>query len=258
MLSAARLLFSRRPTWRAGGIIVLWIVSSLIVAAKPLRGAEAMPAKSEALGRVSGRVLVAGQPPRTRPLPVFKNRDFCGATVANETLLVARDGGLRNAVVVLAPWGAYPVAEARTVVLDNKNCAFVPHVQVAAVGSDVILKNSDPILHTIHARLGQETLFNVGLPHWRQVTKALTRAGVVRVDCDVLHTWMSAAIVVTSSPYYAITDEKGEFVIDKLPPGGYEMEVWHERLGTRGQGVSLKANGHRYFDVVYAPARGNP
>jgi plastocyanin len=87
-------------------------------------------------------------------------------------------------------------------VLDNQRCAFAPHVQVVTVGSEVLLKNSDPILHTVHARLGGETLFNVGLPKWRQVTKRLDRAGVVRIDCDVLHTWMSAAIVVSDSPYF--------------------------------------------------------
>ena len=71
-------------------------------------------------------------------------------------------------------------------VLDNKQCAFAPHVQVATLGSDLLLKNSDPILHTVHARLGKETLFNVGLPTWRQVTKRLDREGLIKIDCDVL------------------------------------------------------------------------
>ena len=103
-----------------------------------------------------------------------------------------------------------------SIVLDNRKCAFSPHVQVAPVDSELRLKNSDPILHTVHARLGQETLFNVGLPRWRQVTKSLTRSGIIRIDCDVLHTWMSAAIVVTVSPFYAVTDQHGRFAIDQL------------------------------------------
>ena len=51
----------------------------------------------------------------------------------------------------------------------------------------------------------------------------------MRIDCDVLHTWMSAAIVVSDSPHFAVTDENGGFNIDGLPPGEYELEVWHER-----------------------------
>ena len=89
----------------------------------------------------------------------------------------------------------------------------------------------------------RETLFNVGLPNWRQVTKRLDRPGVVRIDCDVLHTWMSAAIVVSDSPYFAVTDENGGFNFDGLPPGEYELEVWHERLGPRRQRVRVAASG---------------
>jgi hypothetical protein len=128
----------------------------------------------------------------------------------------------------------------------------VPHVQVAVVGSELLLKNSDPILHTVHARLGQETLFNVGLPTWRQVTKRLDRPGVVKIDCDVLHTWMSAAIVLTDTPYFAVTDVNGNFLVERLAPGRYRAEIWHERLGTKTMAVALDANKEISLDVVYA------
>jgi hypothetical protein len=137
-------------------------------------------------------------------------------------------------------------------ILDNQRCAFAPHVQVAPLGSELLLKNSDPILHTVHARLGRETLFNVGLPKWRAVTKRLDRAGVVKIDCDVLHTWMSAAIVVTDSPYFAVTDQHGAFNIDGLPPGDYEMEVWHERLGAKTRRLSVSGVSVVSLVVVYA------
>ena len=137
-------------------------------------------------------------------------------------------------------------------ILDNQRCAFTPHVQVAPLGSELSLKNSDPILHTVHARLGRETLFNVGLPKWRKVTKRLDRAGVVKIDCDVLHTWMSAAIVVTDSPYFAVSDERGLFFIEGLPVGLYDMEVWHERLGSRKQGLRLNDTAALTVEVVFS------
>ena len=137
-------------------------------------------------------------------------------------------------------------------VLDNQRCAFAPHVQVVPVGSEVLLKNSDPILHTVHARLAGETLFNVGLPKWRQVTKRLDRAGVVRIDCDVLHTWMSAAIVVSDSPYFAVTDMHGVFNIGGLPQGEYELEVWHERLGVRMQHMRVAESGAMSVEIIYS------
>jgi plastocyanin len=204
---------------------------------------------------VVGRVVIAGAVVAAKPLPVFKNRNFCGRQVANQTLIVGRDGGVKNAVVILRAIERKERTQSAIAVqatLDNQHCAFTPHVQVVPVGSDVVLKNSDPILHTVHARLGGETLFNVGLPKWRQVTKRLDRAGVVRIDCDVLHTWMSAAIVVSDSPYSTVTDENGAFNVDGLPPGEYDLEVWHERLGARRQRVRVAASGVMTVDVIYS------
>ena len=201
---------------------------------------------------VSGVVNVAGAYRTPKRLPVFKSRAFCGATVANETFLIDAQGGLRNAAVLLRPRDRKVTALPGRAELDNKNCAFAPHVQVVTAGSELLLKNSDPILHTVHARLGKETLFNVGLPRWRQITKSLDRPGVVRIDCDVLHTWMSAAIVVSDTPYFALTDQAGRFRIEGLPPGLYEMEVWHERLGSQLRPLALGDGIPRFIEVVYA------
>jgi hypothetical protein len=209
-------------------------------------------ADTAASGKVDGVVSVAGVAGRPKPLPVFKSRSFCGATVVNETLLIGADGRLRNAAVILRPLSGGMVAQPKKLVLDNQRCAFAPHVQVAPLGSELLLKNSDPILHTVHARLGRETLFNVGLPKWRVVTKRLDRAGVIRIDCDVLHTWMSAAIIVTDSPYFAVTDETGGFSFDAVPAGNYDIEIWHERLGVKTRRLSVTSNGAVSLDVVYA------
>ena len=202
--------------------------------------------------RIVGRVLVDGHFEKPGPLKVFKNRDFCGLQVPNESLLVGPRGGLQNVVVTIPrARGEKMASPAKSLVLDNRNCAFVPHVQVAPIGSEILLLNSDPILHDVHARLGSETLFNVGLPTWRQVRKQLARSGVVRIECEVLHTWMSAYIVVTSSPYFAVTDEKGEFVIDGVPAGKYELEVWHEKLGRQSRELNLVAGDILRTDFVY-------
>ncbi len=111
--------------------------------------------------------------------------------------------------------------------------------------------NSDPILHAVHARLGRETLFNVGLPTWRQVTKVFKNAGIVMIDCDVLHTWMRAFVLVTSSPYYAVTDDRGYFQIDHVPPGMYDMVVWHERLGRKTMRIPVSLARNPALDVAY-------
>lgn len=229
-------------------LATLLFASSLCRSAQSIAGAE--PVSRTAA--VRGRIILAGAVPKPKPLPVFKSRSFCGAEVKNETLLISRDGGVTNGVVILRPVHPASTATPEQLVLDNKRCAFTPHVQVAFVGSELLLKNSDPILHTVHARLGTETLFNVGLPKWRQVIKRLDRIGLIRINCDVLHTWMSAVIVVTDSPFVAISDAKGEFSVNGLSAGDYQMEVWHERLGVQRQKVSLAQNGVAAIEIVYS------
>jgi hypothetical protein len=234
----------------------------LLTLCAPLSGASAeaaseRPSRSRPAEQggftLAGNVWLAGpEPAPARRLAVYKNRTVCGSSVPNETLLTGKTGGVRNAVVLLHSLDRFPGVAARRIVLDNVKCAFAPHVQVAPVGSELLLKNSDGILHTVHARMDNNTLFNVGLPKWRQVTKVLDKPGVIRIDCDVLHTWMSAAIVVASTPYFAVSDERGYFSVDNLPPGSYRMEVWHERLGSRMTTVSSAGDGPVSADVVFA------
>jgi len=231
-------------------VLVSWQQGYAQLGARGQERKEALP--PTITGRLIGKVAAVGDYKAPKPLPVFKNRSFCGPSVLNESLLIGKDGALRNAVITLRSMEHAVAAESGRLILDNKHCAFAPHVQVATTGSELLLKNSDSILHTVHARMGGETLFNVGLPHWRQVTKRLDRVGVMRINCDVLHTWMSAAIVVTDTPYFAVTDPSGHFEIDGLEAGEYEMDVWHERLGSQSMRIGVGAGASRFIEVVYS------
>jgi hypothetical protein len=231
-------------------LILAWVICPIAGMAAAQYRPDSSTAQST--GSVVGAVWLMGAYVKPAPLKVFKNRDFCGRTVANESLIVNRDGGVQNTVIILRSMNHEIMAQPASIVLDNRNCAFSPRIQVAPLGSELRLKNSDPILHAVHARLGRETLFNVGLPRWRQVTKSLTRSGIIKIDCDVLHTWMSAAIVVTASPYHAVTDQHGRFAVERLPAGDYEIEAWHEKLGSRKRRFVVSENAQTSIDIVYA------
>lgn len=159
----------------------------------------------------------------------------------DEGLLVDAYGGLKNVVVVLDGIRAGKGNPALPALLDNKNCAFVPRVQTIAVGQTLALRNSDFILHNVHARQnGHKTIFNLGLPYWSEKTYRFTRPGHVLIDCDVLHTWMRAHIIVTDHPYTAVTDAAGRFDISHIPAGQYGLRLWHERLGEQTLPVSVR------------------
>ena len=67
-------------------------------------------------------------------------------------------------------------------------------------------------------RRGQRTTIN----------SPLTEPGIVYLSCEAGHPWMSAYILVADHAYVAVTDGAGEFLIDNVPPGTYDIKMWHE------------------------------
>src|SRR5262249_34495122 len=131
------------------------------------------------------------------------------------------------------------VPKSEPVHLDNRKCAFVPHVVAASVGQLLEMHNEDPFLHDAHAIVGPETLFNLAIPKGRTVRHVLDRPGIAHVNCNVRHTWMHAYLFVTDDPYHAVTDAAGRFAIDDVPPGQHRIAVWHELLGSRTLEVTV-------------------
>jgi plastocyanin len=186
-------------------------------------------------GSLTGVVRFVGAPPKLAPLTVSKDREVCGDQKPSEALVVGPDGGVRGSVVLIegVTKGKKPTGE---VVLDNHRCLFVAHVSAVAAGEKARVKNSDTIIHNTHGFMGKPTVFNVALPNKDQmidITRRLTRPGVVRVQCDA-HPHMFGWIVVHDSPYLAVTDARGAFKIDGVPPGGYKVTMWHEGFHAGG------------------------
>jgi plastocyanin len=215
---------------------MLRLLAALVVTAALAAPAAAYETVTVSDGGVlTGVVRFTGTPPKLEPLAVNKNRDVCGDAKPSEVLVLGPDRGVRGSVILLegVARGKKPAAEA---VLDNHRCVFVAHVTAVMAGERARVKNSDAILHNTHGFLGKPTVFNLALPNRDQmidITKRLTRAGVVRVVCDA-HPHMSAWMIVHDSPYYAVTDERGAFRIDGIPPGSYKVTMWHEGYRAKG------------------------
>ena len=205
---------------------------------------------------IRGVVTVEGTLPKLSPLQISKFKEVC-KDVPNESMIIGSDQGLRYAVVTLEGITKGKAVEKESVhELDNSRCRFVPHVLAASVGQFVLLKNTDPILHTAHAYFtAGQPQFNVGLYPGKVSRKPLVSAGVVKIVCEV-HSWMSAYIVVAEHPYQAITDTYGEYLISEISPGSYKLKVWHESLGTQEKQVEVKPGGSHNVDFVFAPTSG--
>lgn len=194
-------------------------------------------------GSISGVVKIAGQPPAVKPIEVNKDQATCGKSQPSETLISGADKSVKNAVVRLMNISkGKPLDAGAKVVLDQVKCRFVPHVAIVPVGAALEIKNSDPITHNIHTFSIENDPINKAQPKTLPVISAkFTAPEIVKTQCDI-HKWMSTWLVVTDHPYNALTDDKGHFKLTDVPPGTYQMEVWHETLGKMTKDVTVKAN----------------
>jgi plastocyanin len=225
------------------GVLALCILPSLVLSYEEIVITNG--------GTIRGVVKVNGNFPKLSPLQISKFKEIC-KDVPNESLIIGPDQELRYAVVTLEGISKGKAVEKESVhEIDNSRCRFVPHVLAASVGQFVLLKNTDPILHTAHAYFtAGQPQFNIGLYPGRVSRKPLIAPGVVKIICEV-HPWMSAYIVVTDHPYHAVTDAYGEYLISDVPVGVYRLKVWHESLGTEEKQVEVKAGESRKVDFVF-------
>lgn len=190
-------------------------------------------------GTVSGRVIYQGSPPVAEKVEVKSDTPTCGNSKEIQKVVLGEDHGVTNAVVKIV--GASGTPEPKKGTLDQVNCEFVPHVQALPVGSTLSLTSSDPVLHNAHGFYEDgSTAFNIAVPiPGVEVSQKLDKPGVIKLRCDAGHTWMSAYLVITDTPYHALTDANGVFSIEGIPAGTYEVEVWHEWLGKQKRTVTL-------------------
>ncbi|HUR38527.1 MAG TPA: carboxypeptidase regulatory-like domain-containing protein [Planctomycetota bacterium] len=213
------------------------------------------PIDAATVGTIQGAVRFDGIPPVNLKLPVGGNAE-CAALHAgpafDEAVLV-KDGRLQNVLVYVKSglegkvfaWPKSPVRVA------NERCVYVPRVSGAMANQPIEFANADPTAHNVHGFSSQGdfnfTLLGKGLTNTVKLRKPELP---LRVKCD-LHPWMSGSIGVFTHPYFAVTGADGAWVLKGLPPGEYEIEAWHERLGTRSRKLKLDARGSLDVEFVF-------
>jgi hypothetical protein len=143
---------------------------------------------------------------------------------------VRRSKDYSGVVLWLSPVDRSPVPAAppRREVMRQKDRHFVPHVVAISVGSTVDFPNLDPIFHNAFSNFSGQP-FDVGLyAPGTSRSELFKHPGIVRVFCNI-HPTMSAIIAVVPTPWYATTPASGKFSIANVPPGEYELHIFHER-----------------------------
>src|SRR5205807_1781477 len=111
--------------------------------------------------------------------------------------------------------------------LVQRNKHFEPHIIVVPVGSAVEFPNRDPFFHNVFS-LFEGKRFDLGLYEAGSTRNvSFDRPGISYIFCNI-HAEMSAVMIAIDTPYYGISNRKGEIVIQNVPAGRYNMHTWYE------------------------------
>jgi plastocyanin len=186
-------------------------------------------------GSVKGTVIFVGEPP-DQPTVKRDADPKCGKDRPDEAVVVTK-GKVRDVLVRISngTTGSHDTPKT-PVVIDQRDCAYVPRVAAIMAGQKVVVRNSDGTFHNVWGQLAGKDLFNKPqAPKAADLTldPAAAKPGdVVELKCGV-HAWMHGYIAVSDSPYFAVTDAAGKFEIKDLPVGTYTLEAWHPVLGEK-------------------------
>lgn len=198
-------------------------------------------------GSIKGVVVFKGAAPEARKIqmgsdPVCEQKGQ-GATFED---LVTSGGKLSNVFVYVKsglPQNSFAIPSAEAV-LDQNGCRYVPHVLGVQANQPVKILNSDNTSHNVHPVPQKNREWNENqYPSAPPIVKRFSEPEVlIPVKCNQ-HSWMKAYIGVLPHPFFAVTGPDGSFTLKGLPPGEYEIEAWHEKLGPKVTKVSVKQKG---------------
>lgn len=211
---------------------VIWIVS------------DVQSAPRQMTGTVKGTVLYDGKVPKARfPDDLGFQRPLL-AVDSNTTALqfavvyLQPAGEDSKALVKGESKGVNPTSPARgdrdaegsppPVLVDQMDMTFVPHLIAVRESQPVHFANSDAANHNVRsAALDRRNQFNVLTPvdgSHKRVFYTDAKQRPIRLGCEI-HGWMRAWVYVFDHPYFAVTDAKGQFSLDHVPPGKYVLKL---------------------------------
>ena len=168
---------------------------------------------------------------------------FGGTIKGNVKARGARNGG--DAVIYIESIAGKTFAPpTKHAEFNQKNLMFQPHVLAVLAGTTVDFLNSDDVMHNVFSPDKCADKFNLGTwPKGQIRSYTFKNAGCQAVVLCNVHPEMEAWVVVTGTPYFAVSAKDGSYEIKDVPPGTYTLKIWHEKLKGKDQTITVPAKG---------------
>jgi hypothetical protein len=203
-------------------------------------------------GTIRGALRILGEAPEPAQIPVQKDTEVCGLSVASPSIKLGPANTLADAVVYLKgiTKGKPLTPVGRVVEQQIVQCALTPRLELLPLGSTLEIRNGDPIVHEVQAFIGESKIFEVFLPFKDfRARVELDQFGILGLRCGAGHPWMRGTLVVQEHPYYSRTDSRGFFSLEDIPPGLYRLAVWHEIMGEMEVDVTVEPGSITTMDL---------
>jgi hypothetical protein len=241
-------------------------------------------------GTIEGTVSLKGAVPEPKGfnLITFPDPEYCGRISNGQgwrllhDFVVGPNGGLKDAIVLLEGVEAGKPFEVSVPLIEARDCMFQPFMTIVRNGHAVEVVNMDPVMHDIQGyetsiEAGARVLFNTPLVMNHQHNRGDLHAihnhapgkslvGPIYLNkgrrtfymqCG-FHAYMESWAMAVNNPYYALTDENGNFSLEQVPPGTYQLVVWHPQTGPGlTKTVTVKADGKLKEQLALPAPKGN-
>jgi plastocyanin len=185
--------------------------------------------------------------------PTLHDVRAASATNASAGTITGKVTGLRDASSVLVYLATVPgvYAPRAAAQIKQRSLMFEPRVLPVVVGATVNFLNEDDVQHNVFTPSAAGDLFNLGTwPKGQIRSQTFSKLGRVDLLCNVHHE-MKAYVLVLQNPFFALTDGAGSYRIENVPPGSYQLKVWHEKAGAAPQPVRVSSGVvTAHFDLV--------
>jgi hypothetical protein len=217
-------------------------------------------------GTIKGQVVWDDKDvPKLAAIKVDKDKDACekeGKLFEDKLVVNPKNKGVRWCVVYVMNVKGFDKAipihpklkaiNPKEVTIDQPCCQFVPHVLAMREGQKLLVKNSAGIAHNVNIIGGAKppNINQIVPPGGKfKVEDIAARPIPITVKCDI-HAWMSGRIAVLKHPYFAVTDENGNFEIKDAPAGDFRLVIWHEETGWVVGDTTPSRNGKKITIVA--------
>jgi len=206
-------------------------------------------------GAIEGKVTMTGKMPfpRVYHLILFPNIDMCSEVETDDEMnrvlddfKISEDGGLKDVVITLEHIEAGKSFNKEPIMINSEDCKFTPDVNVVRQGEAFQVNNLDAVMHNSQLYQAErgKIIQNLPVPPEEIIDGKVTfqkKYKIFQMICG-MHEFMQTWGYRVQNPYYYITKLGGEFKIDNIPPGDYNLNAWHYLMKPQNQKIHIAKN----------------